>query len=128
MNPVVQGVRFPDHEELEGQAPGSFQFVNCVKPGCNPNNEPVNTLPADAYHIGGLIWICPGGCGRESCITFRGRCDGHDRPSWEWNGDLDKPTLSPSILSRNGPCGWHGYLVDGVWKPCPDSACPGPAA
>lgn len=126
MNPVVQGVRFADHDDLEGQVPGSFQFVSCVKTGCNPDNLPVNTLPDHAYHIGGLIWICPGGCGRESTILFRGRCDRGDGHAWDWNGSEEKPTLNPSILSM--ACKWHGYLVDGVWRPVDDSACPGPAA
>ena len=33
------------------------------------------------------------------------------RPTvWEWNGDLDKPTLSPSILVHDR---WHGFLRNG---------------
>jgi hypothetical protein len=35
---------------------------------------------------------------------------------WKWNGDKEKPTLSPSILvyPREGfSKGWHGYLRDG---------------
>lgn len=37
--------------------------------------------------------------------------------SWEWNGDMEKPTLSPSININRLPtsCGWHGWLRDGVW-------------
>lgn len=31
--------------------------------------------------------------------------------SWEWNGDLDRPSLKPSI---NDPGGWHGWLGNGV--------------
>ena len=35
---------------------------------------------------------------------------------WEWNGDMDSPTLSPSILVYGGgsAAAWHGYLRDGV--------------
>jgi len=32
--------------------------------------------------------------------------------AWQWNGNVKRPTLRPSIL--NNPCGWHGYLVRGV--------------
>ena len=31
--------------------------------------------------------------------------------SWEWDGDLEKPTLSPSINAGKG--GWHGWLRAG---------------
>lgn len=40
-------------------------------------------------------------------------------PSWDWNGNLERPTLSPSILSRTGPDGvniCHSYLRDGVFE------------
>ena len=36
-------------------------------------------------------------------------------PIWEWNGDLDKATFSPSLLYRGGPtqttC--HSFVRDG---------------
>lgn len=38
--------------------------------------------------------------------------------SWSWNGDLEKPTFQPSILTTGGPnkiqC--HSFLTDGVWN------------
>ena len=36
--------------------------------------------------------------------------------AWEWNGNRESPTLTPSILvhvSRDQPDKWHGYLTDG---------------
>jgi len=36
---------------------------------------------------------------------------------WRWDGNLEKPTLSPSILVKAVPGwndGWHGWLRDGV--------------
>ena len=36
--------------------------------------------------------------------------DGH--PSWEWDGNWEAPTLTPSI-QRRGACNWHGYLRAG---------------
>jgi hypothetical protein len=65
-----------------------------------------------------LLFRCPG------CEEFGG--SGHHMlpvnsaeksPSWEWNGSLDAPTLSPSILSRRRPeqvC--HSFLRDGVFE------------
>lgn len=42
----------------------------------------------------GLHFHCPG-CDESHSITYS--------PSgWTWNGDLVKPTISPSILSRSG--------------------------
>lgn len=36
-----------------------------------------------------------------------------DHPSWEWDGNVDKPTLSPSI-HRVGH--WHGWLRAGRFE------------
>lgn len=36
-------------------------------------------------------------------------------PSWNWNGNLEAPTLSPSILS-NGYCRCHSFLKDGMFQ------------
>ena len=33
---------------------------------------------------------------------------------WGWNGDLDSPTLAPSIDTDAGDAKWHGWLRDGV--------------
>ena len=47
------------------------------------------------------------------------RCEGSG-DSWAWNGNIEKPTLSPSILAGKSESGhgWHGYLQDGIWKGC----------
>lgn len=41
---------------------------------------------------------------------------------WNWNGDREKPSLTPSILhwgnGKEKPSTWHGYLTDGVLKKC----------
>lgn len=64
-----------------------------------------------------IVFVCPG------CIQLeRGRGSGlhmlpvnsdKKKPSWDWDGDLEKPTLSPSIRTRNisGIC--HSYLEKG---------------
>jgi hypothetical protein len=54
-------------------------------------------------------WWCPG-C--DQIHTWQiGSAKG---PNWEWNGDLEKPTVSPSILTtfQAGPC--HVFIRDGV--------------
>ena len=47
--------------------------------------------------------------GHIAYLTIRGRGK-PNRPSWKWNEDILKPTLTPSI---NDPDGWHGYLREG---------------
>lgn len=41
-----------------------------------------------------------------------------EQNGWEWNGDVDKPTLSPSILTRAGseqhPIVCHSYVRNGM--------------
>lgn len=44
---------------------------------------------------GTLIWHCPG-CGGGHGVPVRG-----DK-AWGWNGSLDSPTLTPSVLLRSG--------------------------
>ena len=37
-------------------------------------------------------------------------------PHWQWNGNKECPTLTPSILVHavpNWDNGWHGFLTDG---------------
>lgn len=71
--------------------------------------------------ICGMIEKCPCGCGLEGGISFVGPTYGQrgegQRPLWDWNGDEDKPTLTPSI-QRTAGCRWHGYLTDGVFRSC----------
>lgn len=61
----------------------------------------------------GLFYVCPCGCGDLGFLGFRGRSD-PARPSWEWDGNGDKPTLAPSIR-RTAGCKFHGHLRAGVW-------------
>lgn len=55
-----------------------------------------------------LLFMCPCGGGHLSGVPV-------NRPagllSWQWNGNKEKPSLTPSIHNIN--CGWHGYLTDG---------------
>lgn len=50
------------------------------------------------------------------------------RPCWEWNGDLEFPTLRPSILSHGSDDGTyptcHSWLTDGVFDFLSDSTHP----
>lgn len=71
-----------------------------------------------------LAFICPG------CASFGGSglhmlpVNSFAIPSWMFNGDLEKPTLTPSIFSNSGPDGHHvchSFLTDGVFNFLSDS-------
>jgi hypothetical protein len=70
---------------------------------------------------------CPRGQGNCHYLRIRGGpVDDGKRPTWQWNGDYDRPTLTPSIncLAHNpqnsaekyAGCGWHGWITDGQCK------------
>lgn len=89
-------------------------------------------VPAGHFHyfvkskggdISGMLFGCPCGCGELKSVSFRPHAV--KRPSWEWNGDRNKPTLSPSInilqFNEQGQQigeHWHGWLRDGRFVSC----------
>lgn len=44
-------------------------------------------------------------------ITLRERTQ---TPQWWWNGDTQKPTLQPSLMTRDGQHVCHSFVTDGV--------------
>lgn len=74
---------------------------------------------------GHLTFVCPGG---RVCNVLIGPTavprSGEDRLGiWGWNGDAERPTLSPSINclaekdgKPTGGCGWHGFIQNGVTR------------
>jgi hypothetical protein len=89
----------------------------------------LRTVKANDITYDALLFVCPG------CVA--GGPEGYDglhmlpvnnehdigKPNWTWNGDLQKPTLSPSILSKGyNVC--HSFLEDGVFRFLTDSDHP----
>lgn len=60
-----------------------------------------------------LVFVCPCGCG----ATVRIPVKPFDPMGWTWDGNLERPTLSPSIQRTTG-CRWHGWLRNGVLTTC----------
>ena len=58
---------------------------------------------------GGIAFNCPG-CGSDCYVPINVEF------GWKWNGDEQKPSLTPSLGQRC--CGWHGYLTDGKFVQC----------
>lgn len=66
--------------------------------------------PAGTYAV--LLIDCPG-CRDSHLITVR--AEGQSRPVWTWNGSLDAPTVTPSLLCEpDDPANrCHSFITDG---------------
>lgn len=60
-----------------------------------------------------LNFVCECGCKSVQSVTIKHL---NNTKGWEWDGNLDAPTLAPSIWSKKdkGGCGWHGWIKAGV--------------
>ena len=97
----------------------------------NPHDAPVKaqlvTVDDHGAKYTALKFVCPG------CVA--GGPEGYDglhilpvnatnhEPSWNWDENLDAPTLSPSILTE-GYSKCHSYLENGVFRFLEDSTHP----
>ena len=92
--------RVADYDAIE--RPGDFYF------------KPVQGLPGEtAIHVmlPGHTFICIGvACGGST--QGPPTCPG---PVWGWDGNEDKPTLTPSIHTKEH---WHGFLKAGRLESC----------
>lgn len=80
-----------------------------------------------------LMFVCPG-CKAAGHKSYAGlhllpvNSPHIDKPSWDWDGNLELPTLSPSILTRGGSLGkdgvCHSFLKAGVFEFLTDSTHP----
>lgn len=92
-----------------------------LQPGKRVEGYSQASEPGDFWWTGNppmrLTFKCPCGCGANLGVAVA--ADPADRggnhPIWQWNGDLEKPTVTPSIQYLDG-CRWHGFLTDGVFK------------
>jgi hypothetical protein len=100
-------VNVPHFSDLDKAVPGQFIFTG------------LHATEGGPY---GILFVCPCGCGSFGSVHFNVPSDwaekhngGKPLTQWTWNGNKEKPTLSPSILHENH---WHGYLRDGVFEEC----------
>lgn len=92
------GVKAQLVDDTEGAQPGAFEFYK-----------------SGDREYAGMIYCCPCGCGKTGALAFRP----HPSPSWEWDGNMEAPTLSPSVHDiSGGKTHWHGYLRNGIWESC----------
>ncbi|MDR9177920.1 DUF6527 family protein [Burkholderia multivorans] len=73
---------------------------------------------------GVLLFDCPG-CGFLHAV-YPQDCDAPGYPKWAWNGSLDSPTLTPSLLvtwpERGIEKRCHSFITDGQIQFCSDSS------
>lgn len=95
---------------LMGNIIGRDQFGYALKPGCGFDPQGV-----DAIHF----W-CRGGknriCSVDVTLGPPIEADAHGKRRWQWDGNLEAPTLAPSI-GCDSKCGWHGHIQSGEVKP-----------
>jgi len=67
--------------------------------------------PPEAAHR--LAYRCRSHPTNWCSVNLRGR--GHDieKRSWSWDGNVDRPTLAPSINCEG--C-WHGFIEEGEYR------------
>jgi hypothetical protein len=94
-NCIGERVDEPEHR-------GQFSFY--VRTGADGKEWP-----------GGMIICCPG-CKGVSALPFRKPSQWAKQPhDWHFDGNYDKPTLTPSI--HHVGC-WHGHLRSGAFTSC----------
>jgi hypothetical protein len=80
----------------------------------------VQGYPGATAHI---LFVCPNGhrCGVLMGPTFVPRPTPESPCIWAWDGNVERPTLAPSINciaekdgKPTGGCGWHGSITNGV--------------
>lgn len=88
-------IRCASDDEVDLGPPGSF-FIETMESG-----------QLAMWHK-----LPDGNCG---LIRLRPTVSGDAHPSWEWDGNHDKPTLTPSV---HAPGRWHGWFTSGRMVSC----------
>lgn len=104
-------LRWVEDAYADGAQPGDASWASSGGEGVTraDTGEPVPYREHAA-----IVYRCPG-CNDERCVPVRPWPDG---ASWEWDGNVEAPTLTPSILHGDCACKWHGYLTAGEFVSC----------
>lgn len=94
-----------------------------------PGNLPSGTFDIELGGVQGypatahIVFVCPNAqrCSVLLGPEFVGRPNPDALCVWKWDGNLERPTITPSIncISHKedgeptGGCGWHGFVTDG---------------
>lgn len=121
MGVITKGRRWTevDGDLSDGAAqPGDFQFETV---GYEVTDDPVGAMRAYEEEGGRgwcrFTWSCPK-TGNPCGGIMIGHPDKPARsPSWRWDGNVEEPTLEPSVNCTGG-CGWHGFVQQGEFREC----------
>ena len=85
----------------------------------------LRTIVQDGHEYQALAFVCPGCNNSLHMLPVSGDIP-PGKPRWDFDGNLEAPTLSPSILTRmgseaTGPFVCHSFLRDGVFQFLMDS-------
>lgn len=108
---MIAMVRDERHEWPQDSPSGLFDIGNGVE-----------GYPGSTGHI---LFICPNG--KRCCVllgpTFVPRPAEDKFNVWGWDGNRERPTITPSINciaekdgKPTGGCGWHGFITNGVMQ------------
>ena len=104
------------------KAPGEFRFEDI---------DHHAAAPPLLGTIGRFNHACPNGTGNCGSIVIGNgfkppSVEGKYKHTWQWDGNVESPTLHPSInclsCNPNNPaekyagCGWHGWLQNGEFR------------
>lgn len=105
------------NEEAGGLEAGDCYFGSYH--GVDPNNMVAFWLALPTAD-GGVSSAC------IDIIPPNGNPPPKERPRWTWNGNEQRPTLTPSIRHSSIEHGdyWHGFLTDGVLVGCKNERKP----
>lgn len=95
-------------------------------------HESGNAMKAALMHslnngksVGDSLWLwCPG-CNEAHKVNVRAADGACEEPCWEWDGNIDAPTISPSLLvtyTTQGATTCHSFVVAGQWQFLNDSS------
>lgn len=80
----------------------------------------LNELRGDDGFLAGYSFVCPG-CSNEYAwrhVFYVAHQDGSQKPIWSFNGNMESPTFTPSLLNRGEQDGkatvCHLFLTDGM--------------
>jgi hypothetical protein len=83
---------------------------NCIDWPTTPGQWQIRVMGHGPH----LLYGCPNG--RGSCgVPIQPSPPNQAGCSWNWDGNTDAPTLTPSINCIAG-CGWHGFMTKGELK------------